>query len=57
MVQTAENPEQFYAIPEDVPTVCKLIEKDAEDKFELVISEKRQMSPDTYFFRLAFPDP
>ena len=33
------------------------MEKNEDNQFELEISEKRQLSPDTIFFKLAFPNP
>ena len=33
------------------------IEKDDDDEFQLVVSKKEALSPDTYLFELEFPDP
>jgi len=57
MIQAVDNPDQFINIPEDAQTVCKLIEKNVDNQFSLEISEKRQLSPDTLFLKLKFPNP
>jgi len=57
MVQAVDNPDQFINISEDAQTVCKLMEKNEDNQFSLEISEKRQLSPDTVFFKLKFPNP
>ena len=57
MAQAVDNPDQFINIPEDAQTVCKLMEKNEDNQFSLEISEKRQLSPDTLFLKLKFPNP
>ena len=56
MVQAAEVSD-FIKIPDDAQTVCNLMEKNEDAQFSLEIAEKRQISPDTIFMKLKFPNP
>ena len=47
----------WYQTPEGVPTVFDLMEKDSEGFFDLPITEKTQISPDTYIYKVGFPNP
>ena len=43
-----------YSTPQNL---FNLVDKDPQGKFNLPITEKEQVSHDTYRFRLQFPDP
>ena len=56
MAQAAEVSD-FIKIPDDAPSVVKLIEKNEDAQFSLEIAEKTQLSPDTILLKLKFPNP
>jgi len=57
MVQVVENPDQFFNVPEGVPTVCDLAEKNENNQFELEISAKERLSADVLKITFKFPNP
>ena len=57
MVQAVDNPDQFINISDGAQTVCNLMEKNENAQFSLEIAEKKQLSPDTIFLKLKFPNP
>lgn len=57
MVDVVANAAEFFNVPEGASTVLDKMSKNEDNQFEMEISEKVQLSPDTYRFTFKFADP
>ena len=52
-----DTTKDFFANKPEAHLVVKEVEKKSSGRFELTISLKKEVAPDTFLFRLKFPDP